>query len=417
MSCLNCFESTLCYTAPSHGDWGIVRIAALVPETHLLFVSPSACGRHGALGALQHGFKDRVSYLAITREDIIAGYDGLVEEAVSELLRRKNPRPRAVLIFVSCLDDLIGTDLNSLCQRLHAAHPDVEFQPAHMNPITLDSKKPPMVTTQAAMYAFLHPAEAHDQGINLIGNLDALHPGCELFQVLKAWDCAPVRHLSDFETFEGYQAMAKSRANLMLSPIASLAAQQMQARLGIPQLFLPVSYDPDEVRAEYEQLAAFLEKDAPNLPRQREEALCETETARSALNGRPVWITAGSVLKPFGLARALVQAGFNVEAVVAQTAIAPDRAAFQWIRENHPEIAVIQPQHVNVIDFAHRSEEAVAIGFDAAYIAGASRVVSIVNDAGMFGYHGIARLMRSLREEAAHPQDLKKLIDDYGVVI
>ena len=211
--------------------------------------------------------------------------------------------------------------------------------------------------------------------------------------------------------------MAKSRANLMLSPIASLAAQQMQARLGIPQLFLPVSYDPDEVRAEYEQLAAVLEKDAPNLPRQREEALCETETARSALNGRPVWITAGSVLKPFGLARALVQAGFNVEAVVAQTAIAPDRAAFQWIRENHPEIAVIQPQHVNVIDFAHRSEEAVAIGFDAAYIAGASRVVSIVNDAGMFGYHGIARLMLSLREEAAHPQDLKKLIDDYGVVI
>ena len=88
MSCLNCFESTLCYTAPSHGDWGIVRIAALVPETHLLFVSPSACGRHGALGALQHGFKDRVSYLAITREDIIAGYDG-------RPCRRSSPCARA----------------------------------------------------------------------------------------------------------------------------------------------------------------------------------------------------------------------------------------------------------------------------------------------------------------------------------
>ena len=34
MSCLNCFENMLSYTAPSHGDWGIVRIAALVPETH-----------------------------------------------------------------------------------------------------------------------------------------------------------------------------------------------------------------------------------------------------------------------------------------------------------------------------------------------------------------------------------------------
>lgn len=287
---MSCFENTLCYTAPSHGDWGIVRIAALVPETHLLFVSPSACGRHGALGALQHGFKDRVSYLAITREDIIAGYDQLVEEAVAELLRRRKPRPKAVMIFVSCLDDLIGTDLSSLCGLLHGAHPEVEFQPAHMNPITLDSKKPPMVTTQAAMYAFLHPAKEHDQGVNLMGNLDALSPDCELFDVLKGWGCAPVRHLSDFETFEDYQSMAKSRASLLLSPIASLAAQQMEARLGIPHLFLPVSYDIEEVDAQYAQLAAFLEKRAPDLSHWREEALSETEKTRRALNGRPVWI-------------------------------------------------------------------------------------------------------------------------------
>ena len=417
MSCMSCFENTLCYTAPSHGDWGIVRIAALVPETHLLFVSPSACGRHGALGALQHGFKDRVSYLAITREDIIAGYDALVEEAIAELLRRKKPRPKAVMIFVSCLDDLIGTDLNSLCERLHSAHPDVEFQPAHMNPITLDSKKPPMVTTQAAMYAFLHPAKTRDQGINLMGNLDALNPNCELFGVLKDWDYVPIRHLSAFETFEDYQSMAKSRASLLLSPIASLAAQQMEARLGIPSLFLPVSYDIEEVDAQYAQLAAFLGKDIPQLGAQREEALTETKATRRALAGRPIWITAGSVLKPFTLARALLQAGLNVEAVVAQTAIAPDRAACQWLCENHPEVLILQPQHINVIDFAHRSPDAVAIGFDAAYLAGTSRVVSIVNDAGMFGYWGIAALMRSLREEAAHPQDLKQLIDDYGVVI
>lgn len=417
MSCMSCFENTLSYTAPSHGDWGIVRIAALVPEAHLLFVSPSACGRHGALGALQHGFKDRVSYLAITREDVIAGYDRLVEEAVAELLRRRKPTPKAVMIFVSCLDDLIGTDLNSLCKRLHDTHPKVEFQPAHMNPITLDSKKPPMVTTQAAMYAFLHPAKEHDQGVNLMGNLDALSPDCELFDVLKGWGCAPIRHLSDFETFEDYQSMAKSRASLLLSPIASLAAQQMEARLGIPHLFLPVSYDIEEVDAQYAELAAFLGKEALDLSHWREEALSETEKTRRALNGRPVWITAGSVLKPFTLARALLRAGFHVEAVVAQTAIAPDRAACQWLCESHPEVLVLQPQHVNVIDFAHRSPEAVAIGFDAAYLAGASRVVPIVNDAGMFGYRGIASLMRALRQEAEHPQNLKKLIDDYGVVI
>ncbi len=416
MSCLDCFESTLCYTAPSHGDWGIVRIATEVPQTHLLFVAPAACGRHGALGAIQHGFKDKVSYLAITREDIISGYDALVEQAVDELLRRRHPTPRAVMIFVSCLDDLIGTDLDSLCLRLHAAHPNVEFQSAHMNPITLDSKKPPMVTTQSAMYAYLHPT-GHDNGVNLIGNLGAIDPHCELFDVLSGWGCTPARHLLDFDTFDGYQSMARSRLNILMSPIASLAASQMQTRLDIPYTFLPVTYDPDEIAAEYDQLASALNKSLPDMIKWRDAAISEMEITRTALSNRPVWITAGSVMKPFGLARTLLKAGFNVETVVAQTALPIDSDALKWVRREHPNVRIIQPQHVNVIEFAHRSPDSVAIGFDAAYIAGAKRVVSITNDEGMFGYRGMVSLMRMLRSAAAQPCDLKQLIDDYGVVI
>ena len=36
---------SLHYVSASHGGWGIVRMAALVPEAHLLFVCPSACGK------------------------------------------------------------------------------------------------------------------------------------------------------------------------------------------------------------------------------------------------------------------------------------------------------------------------------------------------------------------------------------
>ena len=40
-----------------------------------------------------------------------------------------------------------------------------------------------------------------------------------------------------------------------------------------------------------------------------------------------------------------------------------------------------------------------------------------MNDAGMFGYMGVVLLMQMMRESAANPEDLKQLIDDYGVVI
>ncbi len=79
--------STLHYTSPAHGGWGVVRLAMLVPESYQLFVCPFACGRHGALGAIGHGLKDRLSYLYIDESDIVTGgYEDLIPEAVAELL-------------------------------------------------------------------------------------------------------------------------------------------------------------------------------------------------------------------------------------------------------------------------------------------------------------------------------------------
>ena len=65
MSCSlleNVFENSLHYASPAHGGWGVLKIAQLIPESYFIFVSPSACGRHGALGARMEGRKNRVSY-------------------------------------------------------------------------------------------------------------------------------------------------------------------------------------------------------------------------------------------------------------------------------------------------------------------------------------------------------------------
>ena len=414
MGC-NCFENTLLYSSPSHGDWGIVRIAAQVPESQILFVCPFACGRHGALGAMQHGFKDRVSYLYIDQEDIIAGYDALIEQAVDELLARRSPR--AVYIYVSCLDDLIGTDLDSLCLRLDRAHPGLPFRAGHMNPITLESKSPPMMTTMRAMFDFLAPREDRDAGVNLIANLEPIAPECELFDALRALGAQPVRHITDFDTFEGYQQMAKSAKNLVLAPYGALAAEAMRKKHGMPYCMLPVTYDLEQIDAQYAQIAQFLGGTLPDMGMCRRRAEEAMRRAREALSGRPVWITAGSVAKPFALARALSRAGFAVGAVVAQTVLPIDREGYDWLCESAPQIRVYQPQHARLIDFDHRDPEAVAIGFDAAYIAGTEHVAPVAMDAGLFGYDGVVRLMDELVRAAEERRDLKGLIDAYGAVI
>lgn len=414
MGC-NCFEKTLFYSSPSHGDWGIVRIAAQVPESHILFACPFACGRHGALGAMQHGFKDRVSYLYIEQEDIIAGYDALIEQAVCEVLERR--APKAMYIYVSCLDDLIGTDLDSLCQRLEQAYPGVCFRAGHMNPIMLDSKKPPMLTTMDAMFDFLLPRKDRDQGVNLIANLEPLAETCELFDVLRQLGAGPVRHITHYHTFEAFQQMARSARNLVLAPYGALAAQTMMKKHDMPCLMLPVDYDPEQIEIQYRQIADFMGESLPDMEIYRRRAGDAIRRARAAVDGRPIWITAGSVIKPFGLARALIQAGFAVETIVAQTVLPVDQEGFAWICKNAPQVGILQPQHARLIDFNHRNPDALAIGFDAAYIAGTEYIAPVTMDGGMFGYDGVCRLMEELIRASGERRDLKKLIDDYGAVI
>ena len=81
-----CKYEQLRYICPGNGGWGMVRIAMMIPESYELFVSPAACGRHGALGAVQHGIRDRLSYYFVEEKDIIEGYDAAVIDAADLLL-------------------------------------------------------------------------------------------------------------------------------------------------------------------------------------------------------------------------------------------------------------------------------------------------------------------------------------------
>ncbi|MDR0906503.1 MAG: nitrogenase component 1 [Oscillospiraceae bacterium] len=417
MTTVNGGCGALRYTSPSHVDWGLVRIAALVPESHLLFVCPFACGRHGALGAVDQGYKHRVSYIFVDKQDIIDGYDNAVREGVADLLEQLPAVPPAVMVFVSCLDDLIGTDLDALMVELHAAHPNVEFRAGHMNPITLDGTAPPPVTAQNAMFSFLEPAWARENdAVNIIGSFVDVLPDCELYGFLAQAGFPTVRHISRYDTFDGFRDMAKSAYNISLWPPVTLAAQGMERKLGIPFLSLRVSYDLDEIAADYRKLTEFLGGGAdfdfrPHIEN-TERAI---ENALRAVGGRPIAISDGAVLKPFGLAKALIGYGFNVESVASDDVPAFDKAAYDFVTERG--VTVIDPQAPDTILRRHINEDAVAVGYDAAYIAGSSHIVDLSNDMGMFGYHGVQTLMKMLADAAENESDLAYLMAEFGGVI
>lgn len=414
--------STLHYTSPAHGGWGVVRLGMLVPESYQLFVCPFACGRHGALGAIGHGLKDRLSYLYIDESDIVSGgYEDLIPEAVAELLDTLEKRPKVLMIFVSCLDDLLGTDHESILEVLREQHEDVRFTFCHMNPITLDTDNPPPVNIRRKMYGLLEPRESKKSQVNLIGNPVQIRPESELFGFLQALGVEQVNHIAQFETFEAYQHMAAAKWNLVVAPPAVKAAMDMKARLNIDFGLVYTNYREEDILNTYKRLMEKLadkEEVKFDLEQYQRKARQAVREAREAVGDRPVFIDYTAVVFPFAAARALCEAGFYVAGIFAQTAQGAEKEHADWIHEHMPEIQVLNPiAHDIPTKIGTFPKDSLAIGFEAAYITRARHVYGLVNNEGNFGFDGLVRLMEGIVHGVQREEDLETLIKNYGLVI
>lgn len=413
------FPSTLYYETPAHGSWGVVRIGMLAPESYQFFICPFACGRHGALGTVQQGLKDRLSYYFIDQSDIVSGYDDVIPHAVDELLAHLGKRPRAMFVFVSCLDDLIGTDCDAVEEKLNRLHPDIVFRMSHMNPISLDSEEPPPVGIQKRIYSLLSERKEHDAGVNSVGNLVAIDPACELHRVLKAAGRPPLRHISAYSTFDGWQEMAGSSANLVFTPAGLPPAKDLEQRCGIPFRFLPVSYDMEEIEREYRGLAKLLGLDFEKLDfsGERDRALRAVVRTRALVGELPLVLDASAVTHPFGLAMALQRYGFRVKRIFVQNVVPSDQKAFEWVRKNMPSAEIIQPQHYDIVKYDRRLRESLAIGFNAAYISDSRHVIDLFADEGMFGYRGVEKIMMLMEQAMGTESNVRDLIYQHGLVV
>lgn len=393
----------------------------LVPESYQLFVSPAACGRHGALAARMEDRKSRVSYLFLSEEDIVSGgYEDSIIKSAEKLLahlKRKGKMPKVLMIFVSCIDDLLGTDHDALIMQLSEEFPDIRFTFAHMNPTSTDTGVPPAVNIQNKDYALLEKREDRDDGVNLIGNLAPIRSNSELFTVLQDMGASVVRHISDYTTFAGYQEMSKSRLNLVTAPTGKYASKNMEKKLGVPFEMALTSFQPECIRETYENIAKALGVACLDLSSYEEECQKAIQQAAKEVGDMPIIIDGETITRPFDLAKTLLRAGMKIKCIYQQKVLPTDKENFEWVCENHPEIMILQPQHPNTTVSEKYGADCLSIGFSAAYISGAKHVVDIAGQHGLYGFQGVIDLMKMIQEASKKEVELKKLLEDTVLVV
>ena len=441
MSCRGSLE----YTCPSHGGWGMVRIGMMIPECHQLFVCPSACGRHGALGAVQQGFKDRLSYLYLEQSDIISGYDNAIIEAVEEVLKRLSKRPKVMLVFVSCIDDLIGTDGDAVIAELSMQFPDIQFRMGHMNPIKTDSDEPPLVTTWKSVYSLMEwNGEKRIPAINMLGNYVPVHKDSEIHEIMKLLG-VEVHHIGEYSTYEELKNMGNHYINLLLSSKVEKVGQLLERTQKIAYVNGHITCDFKEIRENYrklfEMLTAVAEENGNTdlveqitekstelenvLQKAEAEAIKAIEKAKEVVGSRPIYIDYSAFGKPLEAGKFLCEQGFPVKKVYVKD-MDEDNEAYQWLLKE-TEVEIIKANHhgtVNTwrakkasLDNESQNDRSIAIGMEAAYISGSSHIVAMFQNEGMYGFHGVTLLMERLCEAAQKEADIEEVIRQAGLVV
>lgn len=396
------FPCHLHFNGPGDAGFGVKRITMLLPQCAMLMVSPCGCGRSGTVVGVKDHFEERVFYYNMDDRDVVTGrYLSHLKEAGQLILQKMHPK--AILICMTCIDSLMGTDLDGICRSLQKAL-KVPVTGCFMNPFVRDSDKAPAVKVQQAIARCLPQCSTEPGSVNLLGNFAPLDKRSELYTLLKSAGVTCVCQLATCQTYSDFLEMSSAEKNLVLHFQAEAAAADLRKRLGIPTVSLAPVYGPKRTAAEYQKLSRFL-----GVPFHTESFQAEAQQALSAFAAqhRGLRIAVGEAIigSPLELAETFLEAGISVSFVFRNVLFPGDRAVLARLAAHFPNLPIYSGVHPTTRQFPQRLPAAdLAVGLDAGYFMENAVSVGWSMQESHFGFELLTSLLQRMEETLAHPK-------------
>jgi len=413
------FQPGLEFNSPAHGNWNIVHTGMLVPEAHQIYVCADNCMRGVVLTAAEMNAADRFSFVIVEEKDLLGGnLEDVTIEGVTDVLNRLDKKPKAVLLFTVCLHHFLGSDLDRIYGELEKRFPEIFFMRCFMDPIMQKTGPTPDQKLRLAMYDAVQERKADPKCVTVLGSDFALDEGSDICRILKKNEIL-LREIPTCETWEDYQNLGEGSLILNCYPAGKFGAEKQAERLGRPFLYLPGSFDYEEIQEQEEKLLGMLEQqnnrktgeikglDIEKEIRECEEALSH---AHQIIGDTPIAVDYLFHPRPLGLTKLLLTHKFQVQSVFLDSISPEEKEVFFWLKENYPELKLISTIRPEMrVRTRQQSEKILAIGQKAAWFTGSRNFVNMVQGGGLWGFDGIrhtAQLMVEAFHEEKDPEDL-----------
>ena len=408
------FPPGLEFNSPVHGNWNIVHTGMLMPEAIQIYVCADNCMRGVVLTAAEMNAADRFSFVIVEEENLLNGnLEDVTIEGVTDVLKKLEKKPKAVLLFTVCLHHFLGCDLELVYGELEARFPEIVFVRCYMDPIMQKHGPTPDQKLRKAIYEPLPKRKADEKAVSFLGSDFVLEKNADLKRIVRAHQ-GIFRELPGCKSWEDYLALSEGKLFVSSYPPSKYGAEALSERLKRPYLYLPGSFDYEEITAQLENFCQAMGygKLAETISVEEEIAACEKalEKAHEVIGDTAVAIDYLYHPRPLGLAKLLLTHGFRVIRIYLDSISPEEKAEFEWLKEHAPDLQLIATIQVKMRVLPRTSDEKIlAIGQKAAWFTGSPYFVNMVQGGVLWGFDGIRRtaqlMLEAFNEEKA-PEDL-----------
>lgn len=387
--------AALDFNSPGAQGFGVKRAGLSIPGSVMLLIAPGCCGRNTAALKAPGDFGERFAYLLLDENDIVTGrHLTKIPDAVQLFVESRPRTPSAVMLCITCVDALLGTDMERICRRAEETV-RLPVLPCYMYALTRESHRPPMTAIRETVYSLLRPGKKQANAANLLGFFSPLQDDAELYPLLRHAGLRHIRELSRCKNMEEYHGLSRANFNLILNPEARGAAGWFRQNLGIPSVELTRLYQIDKIHTQYQILAMTLQTRMVDVTWYTDAQAAVNQFCRAhskevlAIGSR---INANS----FELALAMVRYGLTVAEIYAE----PTPHDYFYLKK----LAKLSPgtrvySNLSPTMFLYRPEEkgiTLALGADACYYHPEAARVPFNGERQPFGYHGVKSLFTAM---------------------
>ena len=390
--------ATLAFNSPGAEGFGVKRAGLAIPDSIMLIVAPGCCGRNTSLISSMPEYNDRFFYLMMDETDIVTGrHLKKIPKAVKEICDCCEKKPSVVMICITCVDALLGTDMERVCRKAEEKV-DIPVRPCYMYALTREGRKPPMVHVRQSLYSLLEPQKKKGNVVNLLGFFSPLVDDCEMYELLQQAGVKTIHEISRCKDYEEYQTMSQANFNLVLHPEARFAAEDFHDRLKIPFIELRRLYQTDKIENQYRALGQVLgvSFDQEVYKKAAEEAV---ERFREVCPDASFAVGECMNGDSFELALALVRYGFRVPEIYG-TITAENFVYIRHLAELSPDTKFFSNMEPTMLYYdPSGSGVNLTIGKDAGYYHRDQPNAVWNQDRQPYGYAGVRRLFETLTEK------------------